>query len=145
MKLSKQRQLNQAREKGYTLVLGIFAFLFIIPMLGLVVDVGFLYGVKGQLQASVDGAALASARALTLGATTSAQATSAKQTAVNWFYANFPPNTWGTKNTVMDTTDAHVMVYDDSTNPNLRHVDVLANTSVPTYFMKWFEIGRAHV
>ena len=135
--LLKRRSQKNGAEKGFTLALGIVALVMVIPMMGLVVDVGFLYGVKGQLQASVDGAALAAARSLTLGASTAAQATSAKQTALNWFYANFPDNTWGTSNTQMDTTDSHVMVYDDASNPNLRHVDVIANTTVPTYFMKW--------
>ena len=125
-------------EKGVSLILGTTAIIFIVPMMGIAIDVGFLYSAKDKLQASVDGAALAAARALTLGATTSAQANSAKQNAVNWFYANFPQNAWATRNTQMDITDPHVHVYDDTTNPNVRHVDVTASTDVPTWFMRWF-------
>jgi Flp pilus assembly protein TadG len=125
-------------ERGVSLILGTTAIVFIVPMMGLAVDVGFLYSAKARLQASVDGAALAAARALTLGATTSAQAVSAKQNAVNWFYANFPQETWATRNTQLDSTDPHVHVYDDAANPSLRHVDVSASTDVPTWFMRWF-------
>jgi len=130
--------LRKRGESGVSLVLGVCALVFIVPMMGLGIDVGFLYSAKDKLQASVDGAALAAARALTLGASTSAQATSAKQNAVNWFYANFPPHVWATVNTQMDTTDTHVHVYDDATNTSLRHVDVSATTDVPTWFMRWF-------
>jgi Flp pilus assembly protein TadG len=130
--------LRKRGERGVSLVLGICALVFIVPMMGLGIDVGFLYSAKDKLQASVDGAALAAARALTLGASTTAQATSAKQNAVNWFYANFPAHVWATVNTQMDTTDTHVHVYDDATNTSLRHVDVSASTDVPTWFMRWF-------
>ena len=64
---------------------------------GLVVDLGILYSAKARLQAAVDGAALAAARALNLGQTTTAQAASAQQNAVNWFYANFPAGNWATR------------------------------------------------
>ena len=134
MKTSPRRR----EQSGIALFLATTSLLFIVPMLGLVVDTGFLYGAKTQLQGSVDGAALAAGRALRLGQTTASQATNAKQNAVTWFYANFPPNTWGTTNTYMSTNDTYVNVYDDALNPNLRHVDVQATTTVPTYFMKWF-------
>jgi Flp pilus assembly protein TadG len=125
-------------RKGTALMLGTAAMVFVVPMIGLAVDVGILYAVKAHLQATVDGASLAAARALSLGASTAAQASSAKQNAVNWFYANFPSGSWETTNVQMDTSDAHVNVYDDPANPNLRHVDVIASLNVPTYFMKWF-------
>ncbi len=126
-------------------MLGILAMVFIIPMIGMVVDVGMLYSTKSRLQASVDGAALAAARALTLGQKTSDQAAAAKQNAVNWFYANFPPGNWATSNTQMDTTDAHVLVFDDPNNTSLRNVNVTASTTVPTWFMKWFNINATTI
>lgn len=129
---SRQRVL---REKGSTLFLGTVALVFIIPLIGLFIDVGILYAVKARLQASVDGASLAAARALSLGATTAAQATSAKQNAVNWFYANFPSGNWSTFNTQM--SQSTVNVFDDPNNPNLRNVTITATTTVPTYFMRF--------
>ncbi|MEQ1947895.1 MAG: VWA domain-containing protein [Bryobacteraceae bacterium] len=129
---------NVSRRSGTTLFVATLAFMFLIPVVGLAVDVGFLYTVRSKLQSSVDGASLAAARALSLGATTDAQATNAKQNAVNWFYANFPKGDWYTHSTLMNTSNTYVNVYDDATVPQLRHVDVFASTSVPTLFMRWF-------
>ncbi len=112
---------------------------FIVPAVGLMIDVGVLYSVKARFQGAVDGAALAAARALNLGQTTSAQTSAAKQNAVNWFYANFPARTWGTTNTQM--SEGSVNVFDDPNNARVRNVTVTASTSVPTYFMRWFNAG----
>ncbi len=54
-------------EKGVSLILGTVAMVMIVPMLGLFIDVGILYAAKARLQSSVDGAALAAARALESG------------------------------------------------------------------------------
>ena len=135
-------QRGKNREQGISLMLAVISLIFIIPMIGLAVDVGMLYVVKARLQGAVDGASLAAARALNLGQTTAAQATSAKQNAVNWFYANFPAGSWFTTGTLMDTSDAHAHVYDDTVNPNLRHVDVTASSNVPTLFMNWFGVKK---
>src|ERR1700727_1122955 len=104
-------------------------------MLGLMVDIGILYSAKARLQAAVDGAALAAARALNLGQTTAAQATAAQQNAVNLFYANFPPGNWSTTGTVMTT--ANVIVINSPSNANLRQVTVTATTNVPAWFMRY--------
>ncbi len=134
---------RQRTESGVSLFLGIISLLFIIPLVGLSIDVGVLYVVKARLQASVDGASLAAARALVLGSTTAAQSTSAKQNAVNWFYANFPTGNWGTYNTIMDQST--VNVFDDPNNPQVRNVTVSATTTAPTYFMKWLRFNSVVV
>jgi Flp pilus assembly protein TadG len=131
------------RQRGVSLILGILSLLFIIPMVGLTVDVGLMYAIKARLQASVDGAALAAARALSLGQNTTVQAASAQQNAVNWFYANFPSGNWATSGTVMATTN--VSVANDATNTSLRTVTVTASTLAPTYFMKWFGVNSVTV
>ena len=123
-------RLRTSGEKGVTLILGVASLVFIIPLLGLSIDTAVLYAVKGRLQSSVDGASLAAARALNLGQTTAAQATSAKQNAVNWFYANFPAGAWNTSGTQMDQSS--VNVFDDPNNPHVRTVTVTASTVVPT-------------
>lgn len=127
------------REKGTSLFLGTIALVFIVPLIGLFIDVGILYSAKARLQAAVDGASLAAARSLNLGQTTAAQATTAKQNAVNWFYANFPTGNWATTNTNM--TLASVTVQDDPNNPQLRDVSLTASTQVPTWFMRWFNVS----
>jgi Flp pilus assembly protein TadG len=129
------RQIK-GREKGASLFIAIAALVWIvIPMLGLFVDLGILYSAKARLQAAVDGAALAAARALNLGETTTAQAASAQQNAVDWFYANFPPGNWNTNNTVMNT--GTVTVLNSPNQANLRLVTVTASTNVPAWFMQW--------
>ena len=68
-----QTQRRRNRQSGATLFLAIAALVWVvIPMLGLMVDIGILYSAKARLQAAVDGAALAAARALNLGQTTAA-------------------------------------------------------------------------
>src|SRR5690242_5263474 len=135
----RKKIMLRRRQKGTSLLLATASLVFIIPMIGLFVDVGILYAVKSRLQASVDGAALAAARALNLGASTTSQASTAKQNAVNWFYANFPAGNWGTTSTQMSTSD--VNVFDDPNNAHVRNVTVNASTSVPTWFMKFFNVN----
>ena len=129
---------HDRRERGISLFLGTMSLVFIVPLMGLIVDVGIMYSAKSRLQAAVDGAALAAARALVLGQTTASQSAAAKQNAVNWFYANFPPGNWATNGTVMNT--GTVLVQDDPNNPNLRNVTVTATTTVPTWFMRFFNV-----
>ena len=133
------RQHNN-REKGASLFIAIAALVWVvIPMLGLFIDLGILYSVKARLQAAVDGASLAAARALNLGQDTTAQAAAAQQNAVNWFYANFPTGNWNTISTVMNTNT--VTVVNSPNNANLRLVTVTATTNVPAWFMKWLGFG----
>jgi len=102
--------------------------------------VGVLYAAKARLQAGVDGASLAAARALNLGLTVSEQTTSAQQNAVNWFYANYPPGNWATSGTVMNTSNVVV-----TPGTNVRSVSVTATSNVPTYFMKWFNFNSTTI
>jgi Flp pilus assembly protein TadG len=122
-------------KKGASLFIAVAALVWVVlPMLGLFIDVGLLYATKARLQAAVDAAALAAARALNLGQNTSEQAASAQQNAVNWFYANFPSGNWMTFNTQM--TKSNVTIVNSPNSANLRQVTVTASTSVPTLFMR---------
>lgn len=127
---------KRRNEKGVVMLLAISSLVMAIPMVGLTVDIGFLYASKTRLQAAVDGASLAAARALNLGATTADQADAAKQNAVNWFYSNFFPGNWSTKSTIMSKDTVTV----STPSPSLSTISVTASTRVPTYFMKWFRI-----
>ena len=127
--------MRKRSEGGFTLILGMLSLLFIIPVIGLAIDVGFLYISKSKLQAAVDGAALAAARSLNIGQSTSSQAAAGQANAVNWFYANFPNNFFGSSGTVMNTST--VTVTDDPNNAHLRDVQVTATTNVSTVFMRW--------
>jgi uncharacterized membrane protein len=116
--------MQNRNAKGITLLLGTVSLIFIVPMIGLAVDVGFLYATKSKLQASVDGAALAAARALSIGVGLSAQTTSAQNNAVNWFYSSFPNGHFGTTGTVMSASNVKVAA--DKNNAQLLDVTVTA-------------------
>jgi Flp pilus assembly protein TadG len=131
--------MRNRTEKGITLLVGAVSLIFIVPLMGLVVDVGFLYATKSKLQASVDGAALAAARGLSIGVGLSAQTVSAKNSAVNWFYSNFPNGRFGTTGTVMSASN--VTVAADANNAQLLDVTVSATTQVDTFFMKFLGFG----
>ena len=146
--MNNDHRKNRRGESGTSLILGTASLSFLIPMIGLAVDSGFLYAAKSRLQASVDGASLAAARALNMGATLQSQQLTAAQNAVNWFYANFPLSTWNSTGTVMTISgytnfatgfsSASVNIFPDATNPQLDHVNVTASTNLPTWFMRWF-------
>ncbi len=63
---------------------------FIVPMVGLAIDAGILYTVKGKLQMAVDAASLAAARALSRGNDDATQQTNAIATAEEYVLLNFP-------------------------------------------------------
>jgi len=136
--------MRRQRQRGVTLMIGTMSMIFLIPLIGLGIDVGFLFAVKSKLQAAVDGGALAAARALSLGSSTSSQQASAQAHASNWFNANFPSGYFGTHTTTMATNNPNcsgtvtACIYNDPSNPNLQHVAFTATTQVDTFFMKWF-------
>jgi Flp pilus assembly protein TadG len=102
--------------------------------MGLAIDASLMYGVKSKIQMATDGASLAAARALSIGLTTAAQATSARNNATNWFNRNFPAGEFGTSS----TTVAQPQVFDDAVNPLIRHVVVTASTIAPSFFMRFW-------
>src|SRR5665213_1982253 len=136
---------RKLRQSGTALIVGTVSMVLVVPMIGLAVDVGIIYALKAQLQASVDGASLAAARALSLSANTASQVSDAQHNANNWFYSNFPNSYWGATSTDMAPDDTHVHVYDDLSNPHLRHVDVTAAVDAPNYFMRWFGSPTTHI
>jgi Flp pilus assembly protein TadG len=131
---------NNRGEKGITLFIAAAALTMIVPTLGMFVDVGILYAAKARLQSSVDGAALAAARALNLGDSPTEQQSNAQQNALNWFYANFPSGNWSTSNTQMTLNSVQF-----TTGSNVRSVQVTASTNVPTFFMQWFNVAYSTI
>lgn len=68
------------------------SMLVLLALVGLVVDGGLAYLVKARLNAAVDAAALAGARAVTAGDNQTAQASNARAAAADFFAANMPDN-----------------------------------------------------
>jgi len=81
---------NVRRQRGAIAVMVAVTMLVILAAVGLVVDGGLAYLVKARLNAAVDSAALAGARAVTNGANQNEQIANAQAAAKTYFDANIP-------------------------------------------------------
>lgn len=85
--------LRRLNEKGQVVVLVALSAVVLLGLTGLAIDSGIGYGVKAKLNASVDAAAIAAARAVATGDNDGARVVAARQAAERFFAANFP-NGW---------------------------------------------------
>jgi len=121
---------RKRRSTGFAIVLTTLTLAVALPLIGLGFDVGTLYLVKSRLAAAADSAALAGARALSQGADSSAQTSSAVSTAQTYFSANFPTGYW------RSTGASATVTVDSVTLPNYRSVTVNATAQAPLYFLR---------
>ena len=131
-----QFRRHKNREKGVSLFIAIAALVWVvIPMLGLLVDLGILYSAKARLQSAVDGAALAAARALNLGQTTAEQSHVGPTECGELVLCEFSAR----KLVHLRNCNVHgnVIVINSPSNANLRQVTVTATTNVPAWFMRY--------
>ena len=128
----KIQQLRTAK-RGFILFVYTLAIAMIVLVLGLAIDAGVLYVVKGRLQAAADAGALAAARSLNLDLSTGVQTTDAQNAASSFFGANFPNGLWGTSGSTMTTN----LAYGTGTTANTLNINATAFTRAPTYFMRW--------
>ncbi len=123
---------RKKRSKGIAIILTTLTLTVTLPLIGLGLDVGTLYLVKSKLSSAADSAALAGARALSQGATSTIQTSNAVIAAQNFFSGNFPSGYW-------HSTGASASVAVDSTTyANYRTVTVTATTQAPLYFLRIF-------
>jgi Flp pilus assembly protein TadG len=120
-------------RRGISLIFTAISLVFIIPLVGLVIDAGVLYTVKTKLQMAVDAGALAAARALSRGLDGASQQASARTTARAYVLVNFPT---GYFNIASPVVPDNAIVIDESVT-NQRSVTVTAGVTVPLYFMRW--------
>lgn len=120
---------REQRERGIAVILTAIMLLFILPAVGLAIDAGLLYVIRGRLTAACDAASLATARNLNLGATLAAQEAAAIIRGQAFFAANFPSGYLGTGTTTPVITLAQ-------TNVSLLSVTTTATTTAPLYFMR---------
>lgn len=78
------------RQGGAIAIMVAVSMLVLLAVVGLAIDGGLAYLVKARLNAAVDSAALAGARAVPNGNTQAEQIASAKTAAANFFAANIP-------------------------------------------------------
>jgi hypothetical protein len=118
---------------------------FTVGMIGLAVDAGTMYIIKGRLSSAVDAAALAAGRSINLADSVSAAATAATATATQFFNANFPSGFLGS-GTMNLTTPTFTQETDSNGNPTgILDIVVTASVPAPTYFMQIFGVKTVNV
>lgn len=80
------------RQRGAIAIMVAVSMLVLLGVVGLAIDAGLAYLVKARLNAAVDSAALAGARAVTTGNNQAEQIASARGAAADFFAANIPNN-----------------------------------------------------
>ena len=80
---------DQGRSGSIIMWLAV-SLVFLIPMVGLAIDVGIAYAVKARLSGAVDAAALAGAQSFSFAQSLTAQKQRAEDAANAYFAANFP-------------------------------------------------------
>lgn len=136
---------REGSRRGFILLVHSVMVFFTIAMVGLAVDAGTMYVIKGRLSSAVDAAALAAGRSINLASTVSAASTAATATATQFFNANFPNGYLGT-GTVNLTTPTFTQQTDANGNPTgILSIFVTASVPAPTYFMQIFGIKTVNV
>jgi hypothetical protein len=135
----------QKNRRGFILLTHAVMVFFTLAMVGLAVDAGTMYVIKGRLSSAVDAAALAAGRSVNLADTVSAAASAATTTATQFFNANFPSGYLGT-GTVSLITPTFTQQTDSNGNPTgILSIAVNASVPAPTYFMQLFNIKTVTV
>jgi Flp pilus assembly protein TadG len=133
------------KRRGFILLTHALMVFFTIAMIGLAVDAGTMYVIKGRLSSAVDAAALAAGRSVNLANTLSAATTAAQATATQFFNANFPNGYLGT-GTMNLSTPSFTQELDSNGNINgILDIAVTASVPAPTYFMQIFGIPSVTV
>jgi len=129
-------------ERGATVILFSFMIVTVIaPLIGFAIDGSICYWMKTKLSSSVDSAALAAARSLSLASDSTQLQSQGAATASEYFTANFQTGSMGTS--LPSVTQASPCT--DNSNPcttvvetsaQLITVTVQATVSVPLYFLR---------
>ncbi|MFN7924752.1 MAG: vWA domain-containing protein [Bryobacteraceae bacterium] len=130
-------QNPQFRRKGFAIILTALMLTIIIPMVGLAIDAGMLFAIRARTQSAADAAAMASARALSVGLTIQDQLNSATARAQTYFDANFPSKA------MMTGTTRTVSILVEEVPVRTRRVSVTIDVTAPSFFMRYLPGGAA--
>ena len=95
------------KRRGFILLTHALMVFFTIAMVGLAVDAGTMYVIKGRLSSAVDAAALAAGRSVNLANTVSAASAAATATASSVLQCEFPERLPWHRNDEPDDADLH--------------------------------------
>jgi hypothetical protein len=93
---------TRLQQRGAVIVTVCMLLLFLLGFIGIGLDFGKLFVVKGELQTALDSCALAAAQELDLQPTAIARATSAGKTAGNMNAVTFQSTSWAGKGKIVD-------------------------------------------
>src|SRR5271165_5386549 len=137
--------MRTRKSRGFILLSYAAMLFFTVGMIGLAVDAGTMYIIKGRLSSAVDAAALAAGRSINLADSVSAAASAASTTATQFFNANFPSGFLGT-GTMNLSTPSFTQETDANGNPTgILDILVTASVPAPTYFMQVFGVRTVNV
>jgi Flp pilus assembly protein TadG len=122
------RPRQRQRQRGAIAIMVALSMMVLLTVVGLVIDGGAAYLVKARLNAAVDSAALAGARAVTNGSTQAAQTASAQAAAATYFAANIPSNYMLSTPQLLSTTVTF--------NAGTATIDVRAKAPMPVSLMR---------
>jgi Flp pilus assembly protein TadG len=140
------KHLYQNYSKGQVVIIVAISLVVLIGMVGLAIDSGRGYGVKAKLNAAVDAASIAAARALS-NAPPSQQSMVATAAAIKFFHANYPDGYLGSLVGVEPSVTVQTYpLPPDCTKPYCgTTVTVTANADLPVTFMRVLNFDQLHV
>lgn len=121
--------LSASRQRGQVLIIVGLSLTVLIGAVGLAIDSGRAYGVKARLNAAVDAAAIAGARALSEGADDNARRANAVAVGTRFFQMNYPDGFLGSTPSAPTITAVHEA-------SGYWRVNASATATMPTTFMR---------
>lgn len=122
------KMIATQKQKGQIFIIVAISLVVLLGSIGLAVDAGMGYLIKAKLNAAVDSASIAAARAVTNGATQAQQTASAVKAGRDFFNANYPTGYLGG---TVNFPDPQVVF-----NGGQVTIDTSATASVPVTFMR---------
>jgi len=129
MRHSSSRPASQRRQRGQVLILVGLSLIVLIGAVGLAIDSGRAYGVKARLNAAVDAAAIAAARAIATGVDDATRIANAQAAAMRFYHLNYPEGFLGSTRGAPSTTAVH-----ESTG--YWRITVSGSAEMPTTFIR---------
>lgn len=115
-------------HRGQILVMTALSLVILVAMVGLALDAGVGYLIRAKLNAAVDAAGVAAARAVVVGSNQAEQGANAQRAAINFFNANYPAGYWFST----PTLDTPVVAFEQGKVT----IDISATARVPVHFMQ---------
>lgn len=128
---------KQKKQKKQVFIMAALSLVVLIGSVGLAINSGLGYMIKAKLNAAIDSAGIAAARAVTQGADQAAQTANAQQAAREFFAANYPAGYLGSTPTFNDPTIAF--------DQGKVTVNAAATAVVPVSFMRVLNFNLLNV